>query len=496
VLLGTHADVDRGLSDELCSDFFPSNPSRVDLAPLPASRLINHKVRAFKWSIWRYYIYPAHQHHLPSSSLPEDLPILHTEFAMRLFTITSLVSSASALQNASTLPLSIQMAKSIMSRHEGIYTSSGDSSGPLQAGFVQKTFSSLIDQYPNHTIASTLEDYIVQSANSLLPLFANTSSALKYSMDRLSSGNAFIRLCEETGKEEYKNAVNVLYTSVASNPRNAEGGLWYYVYPNWSYLDGMFSFGPFWALHTLTSSPHNATAWTELQHQFNLLATHCAFSQNGRETGLLVHGYDDTKTALWANNTLGQSPHVWGRSLGWYVLGLLDTVTLIDSYLDSHAAEANLTAARSVRDAFAVEFQTRMAAIARVVDPATGAWNLLLDAPGRAGNYIESSGSSMLVWALLKGVRLGYLDDSLNDPSFNDTSYVNVGKRAYAYLRDAFVVDNGNGTLGWNGTVSVCSLNSTASFGYYTSRPILFDSVLGSAAFVGASAEVERLEGC
>ncbi|KAF3034149.1 hypothetical protein E8E12_004029 [Didymella heteroderae] len=397
---------------------------------------------------------------------------------------TLLVTTTLAFQNASTSPLSIQMAKSIMSRYEGIYTSSGDSSGPLQAGLVQKTFSSLLSQYRNHTIASTLEDYITQSADSLLPLFANTSSALKYSMDRLSSGNAFIHLSEKTGREEYRKTVDVLYDSVAQNKRNAEGGLWYYVYPNWSYLDGMFSFGPFWALHALTSSPNNASAWRELQHQFNLLAAHCAFSLDGQETGLLVHGYDDSRTAVWANNTLGQSPHVWGRSLGWYVLGLLDTVCTIDEYA---AQSTDLSIARSVRDHFVAEFQTRMSAIARAVDPATGAWWQLLDAPGRAGNYIESSGSSMFVWALLKGVRLGYLDN---------TTYVDVGRRAHGYLRDAFVVDNGNGTLGWNGTVSVCSLNSTASFEYYTTRPILWNSVLGSAAFVGASAEVERLSGC
>lgn len=408
-------------------------------------------------------------------------------------TIAALLVPTLAIQNASTWPLSIQMAASIMSRHEGIYTSSGDSSGPLQAGFVQKTFTSLLSQYPNHTIASTLENYVTQSADSLLPLFTNASSALKYSLDRLSSGNAFIKLYSETGKEAYKTAVDVLHASIAANNRTAEGGLWYYVYPNWSYLDGMFSLGPFLALHTLTSSPDNATAWEELRKQFALLAEHCAFSQDNRATGLLVHGYDASKTAVWATNSLGQSPHVWGRSLGWYVLGLLDSIALMDAY----GAQTDPSAARAVRDAFVAEFRMRMRAIARAADPVTGAWWQLLDAPGRPGNYIESSGSSMFVWALLRGVRLGYLDDaSFSDSSFNGTGYADVGRRAYGYLRDTFVVDNGNGTLGWNGTVSVCSLNSTATFEYYTGRPILYDSVLGSAAFVGASAEVERLGVC
>lgn len=418
--------------------------------------------------------------------------------ALSTTTIAALVFPTLAIQNASTWPLSIQMAASIMSRHEGIYASSGDSSGPLQVGFVQKTFTALLSQYPNHTTAPVLEDYISRSANSLLPLFTSTSSALKFSLDRLSAGNAFIKLYTETGEEKYKEAVDVLHASIAANNRTAEGGLWYYVYPNWSYLDGMFSLGPFVALHTLTTAPHNATAWQDLRTQFALLADHCAFSLDNRTTGLLVHGYDASRTAVWANNSLGQSPHVWGRSLGWYVLGLLDSIAVMDAYGEGK----DLGAARAVRDAFVVEFRMRMRAIARAADPVTGAWWQVVDAPGRKGNYIESSGSSMFVWALLRGVRMGYLDDSsindssFSDASFNETRYVDVGRRAYGYLRDAFVVDNGNGTLGWNGTVSVCSLNSTATFEYYTGRPILYDSVLGSAAFVGASAEVERLGGC
>jgi len=74
--------------------------------------------------------------------------------------------------------------------------------------------------------------------------------------------------------------------------------------------------------------------------------------------------------------------------------------------------------------------------------------------PGRAGNYIESSGSAMFTYALYKGARLGFLNGSV----------VQVASRAYEYLVDEFVVREANGTLSWNGTVAVCSLNSTASY--------------------------------
>ena len=417
---------------------------------------------------------------------------------MRVLATTLLLSTpAFALPNVSnsTSPLSLQMAYSIMSRQEGIYTPSLGSSGPLQAGIVQKTFTQLMHQYPNDTLSSSLNSYIAHSADSLLSIFANTTSALRYSMDRLSTGNAFVALAQSTGEEKYVRAVEVLRHSVDANERNSEAGLWYYVYPNWSYLDGMFSFGPFSALYSATYDPANATAWADLKRQFDLLAEHCAYQGPGGE-GLLVHGYDDSRTAVWANNSLGQSPHVWGRSLGWYVLGLLETLGVLDEY----EGQTNSSAVRELRRDFGQEFQVRMQAVARAVDPATGAWWQLLDQPGREGNYIESSGSAMFTWALLAGVRKGYLSNSTDTSEVSNTtspssnaSYVDIARRAYGYLEDTFVVHNSNGTLGWNGTVSVCSLNSTASYEYYTSRPILYNSVLGSAAFVGASLEMERL---
>ncbi|CAO2652668.1 Nn.00g009510.m01.CDS01 [Neocucurbitaria sp. VM-36] len=74
-----------------------------------------------------------------------------------------------------------------------------------------------------------------------------------------------------------------------------------------------------------------------------------------------------------------------------------------------------------------------------------------------------------------------------------NASYTDVAVKAYEYVRDTFVVNNSNGTLGWNGTVGVCSLNSTATYEYYIGQPIVYNSVLGSAAFVLASLEFEDL---
>jgi rhamnogalacturonyl hydrolase YesR len=222
------------------------------------------------------------------------------------------------------------------------------------------------------------------------------------------------------------------------------GGYWYYVYPNWSYLDGMFSFVPFYSLYTTSFDMTNTTAVNgDIIHQLDLLWTYC----HNNQTGLLVHGYDVTKTAIWANPVTGASPIVWDRALGWYIIALVDFLELTPVAHQSPQWQHVHTRFVALADA-----------IVKAVDPGTGCWWQVMSFPGRTGNYIESSGSAMFVYALYKGIRLGYLKEN------SASTYTSVASRAYRFLVDNFVVHNTNGTLSYNGTVSVCSLNSTASY--------------------------------
>jgi len=94
-------------------------------------------------------------------------------------------------------------------------------------------------------------------------------------------------------------------------------------------------------------------------------------------------------------------------------------------------------------------------ALVASADPSTGVWWLVLSEPGRDGNYFESSGASMFIYALLKGIRKGYLKKSTFFP---------VAEKAYKYLSDTFVKVAANGTASWEGTVIVGSLSGNGSF--------------------------------
>ncbi|KAI0848194.1 glycoside hydrolase family 105 protein [Daldinia vernicosa] len=382
-----------------------------------------------------------------------------------------------------------------MSRSQGIMTGKGGSSELLQAGITQRALTALAAQYPADPFTPDVQAYILSSAESVSPFVQNaTHDALSYPLDRLSNGHAFLALAASTTTNQTAGpgssfgaaagaAAAALRQSIAYNRRNPEGGLWYFTYPQWSYLDGMYSLAPFYvsyhvaaeAADPLCPERKNATlaAVDDTYLQLDLLWNHT----RNDSTGLLAHGYDASRTAVWADPDTGASPHVWGRSLGWYAMALVDTLEVLPAF------------PREYRDLILDKFNSLAGAIVSAVDPVTGGWWQLLDEPGREGNYIESSGSAMFAYALLKGARLGYL---ASNATLSSTA-VAAAIRGHGYLTDTFVVRETNGTLGYNGTVAVCSLNSTATYEYYIGQPINYNSVLGSAAYILASLEVERL---
>ncbi|KAG5930157.1 hypothetical protein E4U42_002897, partial [Claviceps africana] len=255
--------------------------------------------------------------------------------------------------------------------------------------------------------------------------------------------------------------------------RNPDGGFWYYVYPDWSYLDGIFSLLPYMAAQPVVD-------YREMERQVSLLAEHCAQTN----TSLLVHGYDWSRKAVWADKKTGGSPYVWSRSLGWFLAGLVQTWDRLSCGTPKEPAAAR-SVCRLLR-----HVTTRVSAdLLHYSDPATGAWWQLVTLPGQPGNYLESSGTALFIFSLLKALRTGLLchDDPHSD-------YRAAALKAYHYTLDSFVTTNvADDTIGFSKTVAVCSLNSTATYQYYTKQPLLPNSLLGESAFILASLEVELL---
>lgn len=366
------------------------------------------------------------------------------------------------------------MIQSIMSRNQGV-VSSGAVTSTLEAGILSLALENWLGQYPTSPLAGNVSSYLQHVLDRVDVSFPNAAATAKLPLDRLSVGQGLLGLPPRTLlSTNQSTALARLNASLAVQKRNPEGGLWYYVYRNWSYLDGVVSFLPFMA----------KVGWSrkDMRTQIVLLWRHCY----DLDSGLLVHGYDYSKTAVWANKATGGSRYVWGRALGWHLAGLvngweaLQTTAHFGADADGTDADSKKTA--SLETAIRLQMSSLTSSLVRAADDATGAWWQLPTLPGRPGNFLESSSTMLFVFALHKAVRLGLAPPDV----------LEAAQRAWDYTWDTFVIRNANGTLSWNGTVASCSLNSTASYEYYTTRPIVLNSLLGEAAFVLAALQVEK----
>jgi len=339
-----------------------------------------------------------------------------------------------------SMSLSVRMIDSIVSRGQG-KEGSGASTSLIELGIFQSALRRSIDYHcPGKERCPQWSTYLQQSIASSIPSLLNASQDTFLPLDRLSVGNAMLFNHGSSYNATELTAIAALRESINLQPRNNLAGYWYYVYPNWSYLDGMYSFAPFYIHHTIRLAPENfTTVAQDLVLQLSLLWQHCRQDSSG----LLVHGYDALKTAVWADPITGGSPIVWGRSQGWFLMALIDTLEMLHDVEHAEAWMLLHTCFVKLADA-----------IARAADKERRAWWQVVDRPESHGNFIESSGSAMYIYALRKGVRLGYLHPRL----------ALVAGKAYEYIIDNFVDVSANGSLSYNGTVAVCSLNSTATY--------------------------------
>ncbi len=295
----------------------------------------------------------------------------------------------------------------------------------------------------------------------------------EYNIDEVSQGRLLFGLYERTRDARYKKAADVLRQQLRTHPRTAEGGFWHkQIYPQQMWLDGLYMGQPFFAQYAKTFG--EPAAFDDIARQFLLVTRHTLDPR----TGLMYHGWDAAKAQPWADTATGLSANFWGRAMGWYVLGVVET---LDHFPADHPERAAVI--KTLADA--------AEGIARVQDPVTGLWWDVMDQPNRAGNYLEASASSMFVYALAKAARLGYVD----------ARYRAVAERGFDGLLANLVRENPDGTVSLVNVVQVSGLGGNSrkdgsyrdgSFAYYVSEPVVTDDYKGVGPFILAALELGR----
>ncbi|KAF2120611.1 glycosyl hydrolase-like protein family 88 [Lophiotrema nucula] len=293
-----------------------------------------------------------------------------------------------------------------------------------------------------------------------------------YSLDDIRVGNNILYFWDSEGRKatKYQKAVAALREQLNQYPRTPSGGFWHRnpSYKNQMWLDGIYMAETFYATYTSYFEPENTTAWEDIARQFDLIETHC----RNKTSGLLAHGYDESKKAVWADPVTGASPHVWDRAVGWYFMALVEVLQVYPQKLAGYARLEN--------------YLTALAAALKKAQDASGGWWLIMDEPypGMESNYIESSATAMFTYGYLKAIRTGLLE----------ASYQETALRAYNLMVEKFVKRDANGTLSWEGTVEVGSLDGDGSYEYYIGVPLSENDGKGAGPFMFASTEVEALQ--
>ncbi|KAJ7247372.1 hypothetical protein O6H91_Y426700 [Diphasiastrum complanatum] len=359
-------------------------------------------------------------------------------------------------------PLWVRMADTALA----LWNSSGPGNswnyerGVLLYG-IQRMWVATSDVKYFHFLQNRTDDFLTD--NGSIP----TYRLQDYRLDSIRPGVNVLFLYKYTQIEKYRIAATLLREQMTSQPRTRQGGYWHkFVCPWQMWLDGLFMAEPFRAEYALL--------FNETYDELNDIAMQFIWmEENARDnnTGLLYHGWDESKLQAWANPITGTSSVFWGRAMGWYAMALVDS---LDFFPFDHPKRDDL-----------VQILQRLAlAVAKVQDPNSAVWWQVLDQGGQLGNYLESSVSCMFVYALAKSVRKGYLSPH----------YLLVAKTGYEGIKAQFIQLGPNRGVNLTHTVASIGLGGNpynyGTYESYISAKVVTNDPKGIGPFLLASLEL------
>lgn len=289
-------------------------------------------------------------------------------------------------------------------------------------------------------------------------------------IDNVNAGKTLFELYDFTGREKYRKAIEQIYAQLQIQPRTKEGNFWHKkIYPEQVWLDGLYMGQPFYMEYE-TKFNRKKNYGDIFSQFFNVVE-----KMRDSRTGLYYHAYDSSRAMFWCDKETGLSKHFWLRALGWYSMALLDTLDKCepgDEYRPDY-------------DRLKQIFVDLVDSMLQFQDE-SGMWYQVVDMGQREENYLETSGSAIMAYSILKGVRLGFLPEK----------YREYGRKAFSGICDTYLnTQEGNMSLG--GICLVAGLGGPdhrdGSFSYYMSEPVVEDDAKGVGPFLLAYSELKRI---
>ena len=292
----------------------------------------------------------------------------------------------------------------------------------------------------------------------------------EHNIDKVSFGKSMRVLRQTTGEPRWAEGVQRAYHILDDYPRAVTGNFWHKdIYPDQVWLDGLYMGMPFYAACLEENGEEH---WDDILDQFQ--SAHTLLWDE--KLGLYRHANDCSRRMEWADPVTGQSPAVWLRAEGWFLMALADTYELAREHTQRAGELCSLLKNALDRLMPYQAADTRM--FLQVVDRAD-----------LEGNYSETSGSAMAAYALMKGARLGMLPPE----------YGQRGSEVLDGIRDTYLKQTESG-YELHGICASAGLgpgpdnrtDRTGTPAYYLSEKQMVDNQHGAAACMMAVSEQLR----
>lgn len=379
-----------------------------------------------------------------------------------------IIASKTQTTISKDLKWSDKMALTLMQRHPESY-SIDDAKAPkwdYVHGLVLYGFQELNKKNPNPKYVAYIKSYVdnfVQEDGAI-----KTYEIEKYNIDMVVAGRLLFDIYASTKEEKYLKAMQLLRKQLEEQPRTQSGGFWHKkIYPNQMWLDGLYMGEPYYAQYTVTFE--NGKNLDDVAKQFEQIQLHAT----DPKTGLLYHGWDESKKMPWANAITGNSPNFWSRALGWYAMALVDA---LDYFPKDHPKQKELVG----------YLNNVSVALAKYQDKKSGLWYQVTDKGGEKGNYLEASGSSMFAYAFAKGANKGYLP----------AAYKKLANKAFDGLTNQLIKVDTDGSITLTQACQVAGLGGNpyrdGSYEYYVNERKKDNDPKATGPFILAALELNR----
>lgn len=316
----------------------------------------------------------------------------------------------------------------------------------------------------------------LEFADSFINYFVNEDGSIQsydpkeYNLDNVNAGKTLFDLYKLTGREKYRKAIDTVYSQLKGQPRTSTGNFWHkMIYPNQIWMDGLYMAQPFYMQYEVeyNNKANCRDSYEQFLHVYDLM--------RDTRNGLYYHAYDDSREAFWCDPVTGLSDNFWLRALGWYAMALVDTIEVMPEEMAEEKARLGAV------------YKELIDAMLPYQDQESGMWYQVVNRGRIQPNYLETSGSAIFAYAIMKSVRLGYLDER----------YFAFGRKAFDGICEKYLSEE-NGELQLGGICLVAGLGNKemreGTFDYYMREPVVKNEAKGVAPLILAYIEIMMRE--